>query len=163
MINIYFFLVFIPLFTIVNVDHLEVKETKQSKFVSKYINEAKEVEQQTGIPYYIILSQSAYESGWGTSNLARDANNLFGIRWYSNVCTDFHIVDGGKKEWRCYDNTRQSFIDYGEFMLKNTTIPDYPKEDYKKWCEWIRRTCYSGCGNYRYERNIRNIIENHIL
>jgi len=137
--------------------------SKQDQFIQKHIDSAKEVERVTCIPYYIVLAQSAYESGWGTSNLANDANNLFGIKWYSNSPTDFHIVDGGKKRWRCYGSTDDSFRDYGKFIMQNTTIPNYNSNDYLRWCEWVRKICYSGCNNYRYEKNIRNIIENHIL
>lgn len=34
----------------------------------------------TGIPASITIAQGALESGWGTSALARDYNNLFGIK-----------------------------------------------------------------------------------
>ena len=38
------------------------------------------------VPVSLTLAQSATESGWGTSRFAREANNLFGIRCFSEGC-----------------------------------------------------------------------------
>lgn len=36
----------------------------------------------------VILAQAAFESGWGTSQLAREAHNFFGITAYG--CSNEH-------------------------------------------------------------------------
>jgi flagellum-specific peptidoglycan hydrolase FlgJ len=51
----------------------------QSNFVSTYLPYAQNVSQQTGLPVDYVLSQSALETGWGSSNAALSGNNFFGI------------------------------------------------------------------------------------
>lgn len=53
--------------------------TAQS-FLDALLPGALAVQQKYGIPASFTLAQAASESGWGESDLARTANNLFGIK-----------------------------------------------------------------------------------
>lgn len=55
---------------------------KRADYVFKYYGEAERVGKEFNINPIIILAQAALESGWGTSNLARNYNNFFGVTAY---------------------------------------------------------------------------------
>lgn len=38
------------------------------------------------VPVKLVMAQAIIESGWGSSNFAREANNYFGMRCYSENC-----------------------------------------------------------------------------
>lgn len=55
---------------------------KRADYVFKYYGEAEKVGKEFNINPVIILAQAALESGWGTSNLAVNHNNFFGVTAY---------------------------------------------------------------------------------
>lgn len=86
----------------------------------------------------LVAAQGALESGWGSSGLALQANNLFGIKasadwtgdkgWYD---TKEQSKDGKwetiKAEFREYDSWADSIEDHGTFF----TATAWRKENYK--------------------------------
>lgn len=72
-----------------------------------------------------ILSQAAFESGWGTSNLAVKHNNFFGLTAYGANNAYWH---GGKAtvgtttyslKFRRYDTRENSFLDFARLIRNN--------------------------------------------
>lgn len=53
---------------------------KQMLFLRSVIPAALACARQTGIPASVTIAQAVLESGWGASELAREGNNLFGIK-----------------------------------------------------------------------------------
>ena len=51
-----------------------------SEFINRYAPYAMEQQIKYGIPSSVILAQMAVESTWGSSDLARNDNNFFGIK-----------------------------------------------------------------------------------
>ena len=49
------------------------------------------------VPYEMIIGQAALESGWGTSRFAIKANNLFGIRTFTESVP--HLIPQGIEKW----------------------------------------------------------------
>lgn len=49
-------------------------------FLKRYAPLAMSQQRKYGIPSSVILAQMAFESGWGTSKLAKEGNNFFGIK-----------------------------------------------------------------------------------
>ena len=49
------------------------------------------------VPYEMIIGQAALESGWGNSRFAMKANNLFGIRTWSEDTP--HLLPQGITKW----------------------------------------------------------------
>ena len=49
------------------------------------------------VPYEMIIGQAALESGWGNSRFAMKANNLFGIRTWSEDTP--HLLPHGIDKW----------------------------------------------------------------
>ncbi len=69
-----------------------------------------------------ILSQAAFESGWGTSNLAVKHTNFFGLTAYGASNAYWH---GGKTtvetsryslQFRRYDTRENSFLDFARLI-----------------------------------------------
>lgn len=60
-------------------------------YISTHLADARSAGARFHLNPIILLAQAALESGWGTSRLAREANNHFGITGYgaSNAYLDF--------------------------------------------------------------------------
>ena len=72
-----------------------------------------------------ILAQAAFESGWGTSNLATAGRNFFGLTAYGCSNAYWH---GGKStvraagyslDFRRYDTRENSFLDFARLIRNN--------------------------------------------
>lgn len=108
------------------------------------------------------MAQAIYESGWGTSTLAKNANALFGIRAYSTW--DGKVYD--RNECICYDSWDE---------LVDTKGSDYVKEyknsfwrAYDSWAESVadhsalfnRSSIYEELrGNYDYKSCAYAVVE----
>ena len=81
-----------------------------SDFINRYAPHAMEQQIKYGIPASVILAQMAIESSWGTSALARNDNNFFGIKkgssWTGRV--SYYDDDQAHEAFRSYDNAGQS-------------------------------------------------------
>jgi LysM repeat protein len=73
---------------------------------------------RTGIPASITLAQAIVESGSGESNLAKQANNHFGIKCKTEWTGEKMYKDDDMKNecFRVYANADSSFIDHSNFL-----------------------------------------------
>ena len=80
----------------------------------------------------VVVAQALKESAWGTSELAKKANALFGIKkngWtgkiYIKTATEqkpdgsYYIVDN--TQWRAYDNWENRIIDHNTYIATRST------------------------------------------
>ena len=113
-------------------DTAQEPRTKQSQvavgkdaFLKAYAPVAKEVAEDLGVSYKIVLAQAALESGWGKSV---KGNGLMGIKSHGEEGgVDFttHEVINGKKvkiadSFRAYDTPEDSIRGYGKFLKANS-------------------------------------------
>lgn len=82
------------------------------KFSSEVIKLAQESQAKYGVPASVTLAQYALESGYGSSNLAKNYNNYFGITGSNNGNST--TINGRK--WRTYSSMAESFDDHGELL-----------------------------------------------
>ena len=91
-----------------------------SDFINRYAPYAMEQQIKYGIPASVILAQMAIESSWGTSALARNDNNFFGIKkgssWAGRV--SYYDDDQAHEAFRSYDNVGQSLSDHSATLLQ---------------------------------------------
>jgi LysM repeat protein len=112
--------------------------------------------ERTAIPASITLAQGMLESGYGTSELAKHANNHFGIKCHKGWTGETYTrrskenVDGSSivrnSCFRAYSTTAESYADHSDFLasrsnysalfLANTT-------DYKVWAEGLVKGGYA--------------------
>jgi len=100
--------------------------TSQQSFFNKILPAIQQVSQKNSIVTSVMLAQSILESGWGTSQLATNAYNIFGIKadssWKGNTYTvqTKEVVNGKtitvEKQFRAYKSLLESISDYGSFF-----------------------------------------------
>ena len=124
-----------------------------------------------GILPSLILAQAILESGWGTSELSQKANNLFGIKafsdwkgkritfstteWYNNQRT---VVEA---DFRAYDSLDDSIEDHNKLLSFTRYKPLIGETDYKRACEKVFQCGYATDPSYA-EKLIRIIEENRL-
>ena len=108
------------------------------------------------MPASVTIAQAILESYWGSSRLATDARNYFGIKAQprggnaGSVSFAVWEVIGGRnvvqnQAFRAYNSVADSFVDHGLFFLQN---PRYAaamavKDDARKFAVAISRAGYA--------------------
>lgn len=131
---------------------------------------------RTGIPASIKLAQGILESASGESELAKNANNHFGIKCAGNWTgktyhkkDDEHDDKGEKIEscFRKYSKPEESFYDHSEFLRDPRKYYRYgflfslDKRDYRAWARGLESSGYaSGKG---YADKLIDLIERYKL
>ena len=121
-----------------------------------YIDQWKETALQNqadyGIPASIIMAQALLESAAGTSELAVNANNHFGIKcnndWMGGV---YYYDDDSKGEcFRQYGDAAMSFKDHALFLQRPryATCFEIAIEDYEGWAYRLKECGYATDKNY---------------
>jgi flagellum-specific peptidoglycan hydrolase FlgJ len=104
--------------------------TPQEQFISSIAEAAVESADQTGVPASVTIAQAILESYWGSSRLATEANNYFGIKAQTRngsagaIRFDVWEVIGGRnvmqsQAFRAYKTIAESFVDHGLFFVEN--------------------------------------------
>ena len=118
-----------------------------------------------GIPASITLAQGLFESGSGNGELARVANNHFGIK-----CTGewkgksyFKDDDSHNDCFRVYDKPEDSFRDHSEFLKRPryAKLFQLDKNDYVGWANGLKAAGYAT--NPNYPNLLINIIQKYNL
>ena len=82
------------------------------------------------VPYEMIIGQAALESGWGTSRFAKEANNLFGIRTWSENTP--HLLPVGIEKWpgwgvRLFPSKCDSVKEYVRLLNEHPAYEEFRK------------------------------------
>lgn len=136
----------------------------------QYIDQWKEVAQQNmreyNIPASIILAQGILESGSGNSDLARKANNHFGIKCHASwTGAKFYKDDDAKDEcFRSYPHAMDSYRDHALFLTSGKryeSLFSIEVTDYKSWAHGLKKAGYATHPEYA-QKLIRVIEENEL-
>lgn len=100
------------------------------------------------IPASIILAQAMVESGNGSSNLATNANNHFGIKCHKEWHGPTFIMDDDEKDecFRKYESVVESYSDHSLFLCSRrwyAFLFQLPKTDYVAWARGLKRAGYA--------------------
>jgi len=127
---------------------------------------------RTGIPASIKLAQAILESNSGKSELARQANNHFGIKCGGEWTGDgYHLKDDDRNAhgqlvhscFRVFSSPEESFLAHSDFLTDPGKSRRYGSlfalapNDYKGWAEGLQRGGYAT--NPAYARLLVKIIE----
>jgi flagellum-specific peptidoglycan hydrolase FlgJ len=104
--------------------------TPQEQFIASIGEAAVQSADATGVPASVTIAQAILESYWGSSRLAREANNYFGIKAQTrsgsagSIWFDVWEVIGGRnvmqsQAFRAYKTIAESFVDHGQFLVEN--------------------------------------------
>lgn len=137
------------------------------EYCNKYGEEARKQMQKYGIPASITLAQGIIESGYGSSYLAIEAKNHFGIKAYSRGWTGpvVRCDDDAKDEPFCKFSSVEEGYEYHSTFLRNNTrynsLFTYDVRDYESWAHGLKRCGYAT--NPKYGYMLIEMIENNHL
>ena len=118
-----------------------------------------------GIPASITLAQGLFESGSGNGELARVANNHFGIKCTSDWKGKGYYKDDDAHNdcFRVYDKPEDSFRDHSEFLKRPryARLFQLDKNDYAGWANGLKAAGYAT--NPNYPNLLINIIQKYNL
>lgn len=113
------------------------------------------------IPASITLAQGVFESGAGKSELARRANNHFGIKCHNwTGRTSYHDDDESNECFRAYDSAYESYEDHSKFLVSGRryqSLFDLKETDYKGWAKGLKAAGYAT--NPQYANKLIEIIQ----
>lgn len=141
----------------------------QADAYNRYIKQYKDIaikhQKKYGIPASITLAQGLLESSAGSSRLAREANNHFGIKcgsgWKGKTIK--HKAERGKECFRKYKNAEESYEDHSRFLKRDRYKPLFKLKtsDYKGWARTLRKCGYAT--DKKYPDKLISLIERYKL
>lgn len=126
------------------------------EYIEKYKNIAVLEMMVYRIPASITLAQGILESNAGTSPLATEANNHFGIKCHKEWQGKTYIQDDETRHecFRKYENPNESFRDHSFFLTQRDRYKflfDLDISDYKGWAIGLKAAGYATNPNYPEE------------
>ena len=154
-------------------DILNTASGNQRRFLEKVLPYAIRFQIHSGIPASAMISQAIYESGYGTSDLAKNSYNYFGLKNLTGNVTKQNTVyaettDSGDRHvqpFRKFDNPYDGFVGYYEFLTDSTKHGRYNNAfKTKNGLEFIKTILSDGyCPDSNYASEINVIIKRHKL
>lgn len=123
-------------------------------YIDQYKTLALEQERLYGIPAPITLAQGILESTAGTSNVATNANNHFGIKALGNWDGDIYLAwddEVDKSKFRVYASVEESFVDHSQLIKNNSryqSLFNFSVFDYRSWANGLQKAGYATAPNY---------------
>ncbi|HUR30690.1 MAG TPA: glucosaminidase domain-containing protein [Saprospiraceae bacterium] len=123
---------------------------------------------RTGIPASVTIAQAIIESNAGSSKLARESNNHFGIKckhyWDGR---EYFFPDDDRDAqgnlipscFRQYGSVEESYVDHSDFLMRTghyKPLFAYDKTEYELWAQGLELCGYASDSNYA-EKLIRTI------
>lgn len=143
----------------------------KSTFLNKVAAGVKDCWTKYQILPSVVLAQAILESGWGTSDKALKANNLFGIKANSDwsgptvtLPTKEHV--NGKwitidAKWRKYGSWADCLVDHAAFLSKPRYKAIIGNTDYKSVCKELQKAGYAT--DPTYASKLIGVIESNKL
>ena len=148
-----------------NASTTKPKDPVTLKYIEQYAPLAKEQERIYKIPACITLAQGILESASGTSRLAVEANNHFGIKCHNNWEGERFYKDDDQKNdcFRVYSSVEESFKDHSVFLKKKryADLFELDINDYKGWAKGLKTAGYAT--NPKYPELLIELIERYEL
>ena len=127
---------------------LQAQREKAEAYVAKYKDLAIAEMQRTGIPASITLAQGILESQYGESDLAKNANNHFGIKCKTEWTgpKTYHDDDLKQECFRVYESAEESYKDHSNFLMTRDWYAFLFKleaSDDKGWAYGLKKAGYA--------------------
>lgn len=120
----------------------------------QWITLANQIQAKYGIPSSLVLAQLILESAWGTSNLARNANNYFGMKGTGTA--------GSYNGYQRYNSMAESFEAYARNLTsgKYYNVAGLTSTDFNGWIDRIAETY---APNQNYAAKIKQLASSYNL
>ena len=144
--------------------HVSAQYTEED--IARYIDQYKELAilkmYQYKIPASITLAQGVFESACGTSRLARDGKNHFGIKCHKEWTGDTVKIDDDALQecFRKYERVEDSYNDHSQFLISRPRYAglfQLDVMDYKAWARGLKAAGYAT--NPKYADRLIDLIE----
>jgi flagellum-specific peptidoglycan hydrolase FlgJ len=135
--------------------------TPQEQFIGAIGEAAVHSADETGVPASVTIAQAILESYWGSSRLAREGNNYFGIKAQTrsgsagSIWFDVWEVIGGRsvmqsQAFRAYKTIAESFVDHGLFFVETGRYAEAmaDKSDPRQFARAVNRAGYATDPSY---------------
>lgn len=146
----------------------KVKATTED--VKKYIADFKETAKSNmkvhGVPASITMAQGILESGAGFGQLAKEANNHFGIKCHTGWMGESvkYDDDAAQECFRKYKDPAESYKDHSTFLSTRKRYENLfklDKGDYEAWANGLKQAGYAT--DTLYPSKLIGIIERYEL
>lgn len=131
--------------------HAQTKYTAED-YIRMYHDAAVNNMVQHKVPASITLAQGLFESGYGNSELAINANNHFGIKCHEWTGDTYRHDDDAPQEcFRKYANVQDSYADHAQFLKNRKRYSkcfDLDICDYKGWATELKAAGYATLPTY---------------
>ena len=144
----------------------DLQDRRAKKFIRANAELARREMKKFGIPASIKMAQALIESRAGTSRLAENNNNFFGMKCFSKNCKKGHCSnatdDHHKDFFRIYEKPIDSWRAHSRLISNGryAHLKSYDK-DYKKWAVGLKKAGYAT--DKRYHQKLINTIEKYQL
>ena len=144
----------------------ELFRDQSMAYINRYSKMAVAEMKQYGIPASISLAQGLIESRAGTSKLAVNNNNHFGMKCFARNCKKGHCSnftdDTHKDFFRKYTNSWDSWRDHSRMLSKGryAKLKRYGT-DYRKWAYGLKSIGYAT--DRTYAEKLIGVIERYDL
>lgn len=128
-------------------------QSNAKDYIDKYKSIALQQMIETDVPASITLAQGILESAVGTSVLATQANNHFGLR-----CTDnwegealYKLKNGQEICYKVYNSPAESYIEHTTRLTTNSQFENLfyiESTNYKRWAKGLEALRYSTAPDY---------------
>lgn len=142
------------------------KRMTPEEYISIYKELAVVNMKEKKVPASITLAQAMFESDYGNSPLAQNANNHFGIKCHTTWSGPTYIQDDDEANecFRKYNNPLRSFEDHSDFLMSReryNSLFNLDITDYKSWAHGLKKAGYAT--NPHYATRLIDIIERYQL
>ena len=127
-------------------------QSKTELYIEKYSSLAVSEMIEFQIPASITLAQGILESGNGTSRLATEGNNHFGIKCHDWEGKEIYADDDEKNEcFRKYNTVKESYRDHSRFLStrgRYSSLFELEITDYRGWSKGLKSAGYATSPTY---------------
>jgi len=114
-------------------------------YIKKYFPLAKQTEKLYAVPALVTIAQAGIEGQWGSSNVAVNAKNHFGIK------ADPRWKGASFGAYRKYNSVEDSFTDHAKFLAVNPRYNNaFLTSDPKKFLRAVADAKYSENPDYYF-------------
>ena len=142
------------------------KKNTPEQYFEKYAEMAIKEMKRSGVPASITLAQGSLESENGNSDLAKHANNHFGIKCHKEWEGGKYYKDDDEKNecFRVYNKASESYADHSDFLKTRSRYEPLFKlsiTDYKGWAYGLKQAGYAT--NPQYPERLISLIQRYKL
>lgn len=135
----------------------KIDEQRVAGFLRRFSHVAQKEQQKYGIPASIVLANALLQSGSGTTEAARQGDNLFGLPCTADWQGPTVATNG--KCYRKYDNAWTSFRDHSLYVTtgKFAEMTQLSAKDYNSWAAGLDKLNFNKTTNL--EEQLLAVIE----